>query len=51
MDEVSSSTLAALAVNVFAHAILHGNAEHKDWLLKAAEQFNDDGTVPPPRGI
>ena len=39
------------AVMSFAEAILHGDAEHKAWLIEAAVQFTKDGTVPPPRGL
>jgi hypothetical protein len=37
------------AVRSFARAILHGDDEHKAWLLEASERFLAGLPVPPPR--
>ena len=37
-------------VEAFAQAIMHGDAEHRDWLSRAAQQFIQDRTVPPIAG-
>lgn len=37
-------------VRVFAKAVLHGDDEHKAWLLEAAEAFIAGKPLPPPRG-
>jgi hypothetical protein len=53
-DEIER--LAALAqsdtepVRAFAKAVLHGDDEHKAWLLEAAEAFIDGKPLPAPRG-
>jgi len=36
------------AVIDFAGKILHGDAKHRAWLMTAAKQYVEDGTVPPP---
>lgn len=40
----------AVAVHNFARAILHGDEEHRAWLLDAADAFVDGRALPPPRG-
>lgn len=35
-------------VRRFAQAILHGDAEHREWLLEAAELFAEGEPLPPP---
>jgi hypothetical protein len=37
-------------VLAFAEAVLHGDNEHRDWLLAAAKAFVAGGPVPPPNG-
>jgi hypothetical protein len=37
-------------VRVFAKAVLHGDGEHKAWLIEAAEAFIAGKPLPPPRG-
>jgi len=41
---------ARAAVERFAKAILHGNDDHRDWLLEAASAFNAGIPLPAPRG-
>ncbi len=38
------------SVRVFANAILHGNEEHRGWLLEAAENFIEDAEIRERRG-
>lgn len=40
----------AEVVRAFAKAMLHGDDEHKAWLLEAAEAFIAGNPLPPPRG-
>jgi hypothetical protein len=37
-------------VRAFAKAVLHGDNEHKAWLLEAAEAFIEGKPLPEPRG-
>lgn len=41
---------AANDIRTFATAILHGDDEHRAWLLEAAEAFVSGNPLPPPRG-
>jgi hypothetical protein len=38
------------AVRLFSQLILHGDEEHRQWLLSAAECFISSTDMPPPRG-
>lgn len=38
------------AVMEFAEAVLHGDGEHRAWLMEAAEAFIVKRPLPPPRG-
>lgn len=51
--ESLASKIAARAmeqIRAFATAILHGDDEHRDWLLEAAERFIAGQPLPEPRG-
>jgi hypothetical protein len=37
------------AVRNFAKAILHGDQDHQEWLMEAAEAFVNGDRLPPPR--
>jgi hypothetical protein len=37
-------------IRAFAKAILHGDDEHREWLMEAAEAFIAQSPLPPPRG-
>jgi hypothetical protein len=50
MAESEIEHYAKLKVSQFADAILHGDDEHRQWLLEAAEAFNGGLPMPPPRG-
>lgn len=40
----------AAAIRAFAYAILHGDDEHRAWLIEAAEAFIVNDPIPEPRG-
>lgn len=40
-----------LAIRDFTHKVLHGDEEHKGWLLEAAECYLKGVPLPPPRGV
>jgi hypothetical protein len=40
----------SFAVTAFAKAVLHGDDEHREWLLEAAQEWNAGRPLPAPRG-
>jgi hypothetical protein len=40
----------AQIIRKFARSILHGDDDHRAWLLEAAECFIEGKAMPPPRG-
>lgn len=38
------------AVRAFARAVLHGDNDHQEWLLEAADAFLERRELPSPRG-
>lgn len=46
----NSPTPEKMRIVEFAHAILHGDEEHREWLLEAAEAFNAGHALPLARG-
>lgn len=40
----------AKKIREFARLILHGDEEHRDWLIEAADAFIAGEEMPPPRG-
>lgn len=49
-DETPAAEPCQSLILEFATAILHGDKEHRDWLMEAAAAFNARAPLPPPRG-
>lgn len=48
MSEEEAKKMADEAVLAFARAVLHGNAQHRKWLMEAAEAFIKGIPLPEP---
>lgn len=46
-----TSAQDSVSIRAFAQAILHGNADHRSWLIEAAECFIRGDAPPKPRGL
>ena len=46
-DAVARPEMVANEIRLFAGAILHGDAVHREWLIEAAEAFIAGQPVPP----